>query len=332
MGVWIDEEIGDKENYSKMKIAVLCAGRIGMPALQKLLEQGKVAAIGVPESKTEIVQVCRYLAKKFNITLQIFSGKGFGIQLLGWLEQTAPEVVFVLTFPHRIPEAALSIPKHGFINFHYGLLPQMRGADPIFESIRLRKATAGVTVHLMDAGFDTGPVISREEMPLPVHFTYGMLSAQLAFKGEEMCRKLVSDLEEKDRVETTPQDESLANYYPKLSESGISLQWETMDSTELIALINACNPSSKNGVPASVNGWTIGVCFAVPVALSGDLSAYLPGQILVADQQNGLLVLTKDQVALRLDIVYTEEGYFPGYVLTAFGIAAGMRFVEVINA
>ncbi len=314
-----------------MKIAVLCAGRMAMPALQKLLEQGKVAGIGVPESKTDIVQVCRHMAKQYSVPLQVFGGKNFGTQLLAWLQETTPDVVLVMTFSFRIPAAALSIPEHGFINFHYGLLPQMRGADPIFESIRLGKTVAGVTVHLMDAGFDTGPIIMREEVPLPLHFTYGMLSAQLAFKGQEMCAKLVSELEEKGRVTATPQNEAEANYYPRLSPSGTHLEWDTMDSATLIALINACNPASKNGVPTSINGWTIGVCFAAPVSLSGDLSMYVPGQILVADQQNGLLVLTKDQVALRLDIVYTEEGYFPGYVLTAFGIAAGMKFSDVVN-
>jgi len=314
-----------------MKIAVLCSSRMAMPAMQKLVENGKLAAIGVPEHKTEAAEVCNYLSQRYNVPLRMFSKKEFGMQLGEWLNEIKPDVVFVMTFSFRIPEALLSIPKHGFINFHYGLLPEMRGPDPIFESIRQKRATAGTTVHVMDAGFDTGPIIMREEIQLPPHFSYGMLSHHLVIKSVDMCMALVKTLEDTGTVTSIQQDESKAHYYPALQHSAIQMEWEKMDAPELIALVNSCNPVSKNGVPASINSWTIGVCFATMVSLSGDISAYEPGQIIVIDPQNGLLVFTKDKIALKLEIVYTEEGYFPGHLLAAFGIAAGMKFSGVVS-
>lgn len=314
-----------------MKIAVLTGGRLGLPAIQRLIEQGRVSAIGLPANSEEAIRMCKPLAERHNIPVRIFTKKNLESQLNELQHTYAPAAVLVLTFPFRIPAAALTLPPHGFINIHYGLLPEMRGADPIFESIRMRRSHAGVTAHVMDADFDTGPIIMREEIQLPSHFTYGMLSAQLAYKGAEMCEQIVQKLEINGSLKSTPQDESKANYYGKMQARGIQLHWQSMDSSELLALINACNPASKTGVPAMVNGWTIGICCAAPIALSGDVSSYSPGDILVADAQNGLLVLAKDGIALKLEVVYTEEGYFPGYVLSVFGIGPGMRFTDGTN-
>lgn len=311
-----------------MKIAVLCGGRLGLPTLQKLLERGSVCAIGLPVGKEDAIQICKPLAARYNIPLTLFEKKGLTEQFESWYRAHLPEAVIVMTFPYRIPPAALALPAHGFINIHYGLLPEMRGADPIFESIRLRKNTAGVTAHKMDAGFDTGPILMREEIALPSHFTYGMLSAQLAHKGTEMCENLLHTLETTGELEGETQDESIANYYGRIDASGVQLRWQSMESAELLALINACNPASKTGVPAIINGWTIGICCAAPVTLTGDVSGYTPGDILTADAQNGMLVLAKDGVALKLEVVYTEEGYFPGYVLAVFGVSTGMRFSD----
>lgn len=299
-----------------------------MPALKKLIEDGRVCAIGVPADKEEAIQVCKPLATRHNIPLHLFKKKEFAEQLGNWYRTFTPAAVFVITFPYRIPASALALPQFGFINIHYGLLPEMRGADPIFESIRLQKSTAGVTAHIMDSDLDTGPIILRKEINLPPHFTYGMLSAQLAYQAIELCEKIIQTIESNNALDAVAQDSSKANYYGKINSSEVQLRWQSMDSAQLLALINACNPASKTGVPATINGWTIGVCCATPVSLTGDLSSYSPGDILVADLQNGMLVLTKDGLALKLEVVYTEEGYFPGYVLSNFGIGPGMRFTD----
>jgi methionyl-tRNA formyltransferase len=310
-----------------MKINILCDNKLAMPAIQKLLDAKKVAAIGITDRKIDVVQVFTHLAKRYGLPLQIFIKKNFPAQLQSWLAAHTPDVVLVMTYPFKIPASALKVPRHGFINFHYGLLPEMRGADPIFESIRQRKTIAGTTVHIMDEGLDTGPIIMREEIPCEPHYTYGMLSARLAGQGEKMAIKLIGMLESGNPVETVPQDESKAAYYPALTDKGIYLDWNNMDGESLVALINSCNPLSKNGVPTIVNGWTIGVCDATIIALTGDASAYTPGMILAVDGQNGLVVKTNDTNAIRLAVIYTEEGYFPGWKLSNFGIAPGMSFV-----
>ncbi len=312
-----------------MKIAVLCNSRLAQTAIQDLLNEKKIAALGIANTKVDIIPVYEHFAMMYNVPLTIFTRKKFGAQLKGWLEEVQPDVVLVMTFPFRIPAALLAIPKYGFINFHYGLLPEMRGADPIFESIKQKKTIAGTTVHQMDAGFDTGNIILREELNFPTHFTYGMLSAQLAQQGADMCKKVLKMLAD-GNVPSTGQDESKAVYYPALKTEQVYLDWQNTTAIDLIALINACNPMSKSGAPTIVNGWTLGVCDASIINLSGDTSAYRPGSILTVDPQNGFLVMTKDGFALKLEVIYTEEGYFPGYKMANFGLGPGMKLTGLV--
>jgi methionyl-tRNA formyltransferase len=79
----------------------------------------------------------------------------------------APEVAVAACFPWRLPHAARETPPLGILNVHPSLLPAGRGPDPVFWTLRRGEPVTGVTVHRMDAGFDTGPIVAQAEMPVP---------------------------------------------------------------------------------------------------------------------------------------------------------------------
>ncbi len=311
-----------------MKIAVLCNNRLALPVIKKQLDEQKIGAIGVSDKAQEIVQFFRQVNQQYNLPFQVFSKKGFGSQLEEWLNEHKPDAVFVVTFPYRIPARLLKVPKYGFINIHPGLLPEMRGADPIFETVRQQKSIAGVTAHIMDEGFDTGPIVLRKEIPCMPQFTYGMLSSQLVQIAAEMSNTLTEKIIWKNELTTTEQDNSKAVYDPAIPQENLVIRWQTMNSAEIIALVNACNPVAKSGVLTTVNGWTIGICDVSPITITGDLTGYSPGSVLVNDPQNGLLVLANDGIAIKLEVVYTEEGFFPGYKLANWHILPGVKFSD----
>jgi methionyl-tRNA formyltransferase len=214
----------------------------------------------------------------------------------------------------------------GFLNFHYGLLPQMRGADPIFESRRQKKTVAGATVHKMDQGLDTGPVVLMEQIPLQPEYTYGMLSSQMAWLGDKMCQQLLPMLQA-GQLPATLQNEADACYWPKINERQMSVSWKQQSREDIIALVRACNPIAK-GVPVTVNNWKFGICDISEVNLQGDASAIVAGTILACDQQNGLVVCCKEGKAVKIEVIYSAEGVFPGYKLGFFGIQPGMVFTD----
>jgi len=308
-----------------LKIAMLCNSKMAFPTLHSLHAAGVLCSLATADTDREVVNMARETARQFNVPYCCFTKEGLERQMLTWLDETKPEAVFVVTFPWKISETVLNTPEFGFINFHYGLLPEMRGADPIFESIRNRKPFAGVTVYSMDGGWDTGSIIYREQIPLMPDFTYGMLSSHLSQMGEQLCRRLVSALKNGAFPESVAQDETKAQYWPRVGEDAITLNWNEMDAETIFAIVRSCNPITK-GAPVALKGWKIGICDVSDVNLQGDASAIAPGTILAIDAQNGLIVCCKGGKAVRIEVIYTAEGIFPGHKLSFFGFAPGMVF------
>ncbi len=363
----------------KIKVGLLCNNKMAVPTLMRLMREGALCGVATGDTDAEAMHVVRASCEggersagsAERVPYTVITRKGHKQQLREWVATVGADVVFVMTFPYRIPGEVLAMPRLGFLNFHFGLLPEMRGADPIFECIRQRLLVVGATVHVMDEGLDTGPIVLREEFPLSPDFTYGMLSGQMAMLGEKQCGEALTLLERgaekesgnesgergaesegasprpfpmKDRdglpeervpytdghptnnisvvglpFPVTAQDESKAKYWPKVGEGEITIRWDKMNVEEIIALVRACNPIGR-GVPTSINGWKIGVVDICPVNLDGDASAIAPGTIIAIDHQNGLIVCCLAGRAVKLEVVYTSEGYFPGYKIALFGV------------
>ncbi len=324
--------MNSKIKMSKLKIALLCNSRVAIPVAQRMMQEGVLSGIATADKDPETVAIFKTLAAQLKTGYRKITRNGCADQLLSWINETGSDSVFVVNFPWRIPAHVLELPRHGFLNFHYGLLPEMRGADPVFETIRQSMPTAGATVHVMDTGLDTGPIVLRREVPMQPGLTYGMLSSQMAALGESMCAEILQQAQDAETIsgswcgiQVVAQNEAKAKYWPKVGEAEMTINWQLMNSSEIMALVWACNPIAK-GVPTSINGWKIGVVDVTEVNLQGDASQIVPGTIVVADPQNGLIVFCKDGKGLKLETVYTAEGVFPGYKLGFFGIAPGQVF------
>ncbi|MCW5878321.1 MAG: methionyl-tRNA formyltransferase [Anaerolineales bacterium] len=103
-------------------------------------------------------------------------------QLQAW----APDVIVVAAFGQILRQAVLDLPPHGCINVHASLLPRWRGASPIQAAILHGDTQTGVTIMRMDAGLDTGPILSQRAIPIQPEDTAGTLSDKLAGLGAEL--------------------------------------------------------------------------------------------------------------------------------------------------
>jgi methionyl-tRNA formyltransferase len=65
-----------------------------------------------------------------------------------------------------IPQSTFSVPRHGVVNVHHGAVPDYRGGPPMFWELADGRETVGFTVHRIDAGVDTGPVLASGEVPI----------------------------------------------------------------------------------------------------------------------------------------------------------------------
>ncbi len=107
-------------------------------------------------------------------------------EFLARLKELAPDLVAVAAYGQILPAAMLAVPRHGCLNVHTSLLPRWRGAAPIQWAIAEGDAESGVSLMLMDAGLDTGPVISEARTPITDEDTGQSLHDRLAEMGARL--------------------------------------------------------------------------------------------------------------------------------------------------
>ncbi|MCG7941050.1 MAG: methionyl-tRNA formyltransferase [Candidatus Thiodiazotropha lotti] len=140
------------------------------------------------------------------------------------LEQHQADLMVVVAYGLLLPQAVLDIPRLGCINIHASLLPRWRGAAPIQRAILAGDETSGVTIMQMEAGLDTGPMLSIRSTPIDPAETGGSLHDRLAELGSEALIEVLPGLSE-GRIEAVPQDDSLANYASKLDKEEAKIDW-----------------------------------------------------------------------------------------------------------
>lgn len=106
----------------------------------------------------------------------------------------APDIIISACFPWRVPRAIRAIPPLGCLNVHPSLLPDGRGPEPVFWAFRRDQRTTGVTIHRMDDGLDTGPILAQEVVDIGPAATIRSLEAGLAATGGRMLHGVVRDL------------------------------------------------------------------------------------------------------------------------------------------
>jgi methionyl-tRNA formyltransferase len=127
------------------------------------------------------------------------------------LASLRPEVLCAACFPRRLPPAWLAAPARGAFNVHPSLLPAYRGPEPLFWQFRLGEAHTGVTVHQMDLGFDTGPILAQAE----VAFADGLSGSEAErLTARAGARLLVAALQT-GPLPVNPQPEAGASYFPR---------------------------------------------------------------------------------------------------------------------
>jgi methionyl-tRNA formyltransferase len=199
--------------------------------------------------------------------------------------ELAPDLAVVACYPHRLPASWLAAPSLGCWNIHPSLLPAYRGPVPVFWQLRAGEIDTGVTVHRMDAGFDTGPVLARR----PVAFPEGARAADLDVLLAETGAALVPGLLAGGGLPQTPQDEARATRqgFPQEGDLQVPVTWPARRAFDFMRGSQAWGPfqvsaASRTLVVAEAVSWDAAAC-ATPVAITGGhaVIAFSPGSVRV---------------------------------------------------
>lgn len=305
-----------------MQVAIILSSALGWPALQALAAQGGVAAVAVPRCPpaAETEQLAQQAAA-LGLPVTRLTRERLNAELFAWLEPLTVAAVLVFTLPWRIPAAVLALPPQGFLNFHLAPLPAYRGPEPLFWLLRNGETTGAVTVHRMDADFDTGPVVLAEPVPVGPGDTHGLYRARLAGLAAPVALRLLASLRgEAAALAPVAQAETPARYWPRPGLADVCVTWAD-PAAAIERLVRATNPWNR-GALTTLRGQPLRLLSVTPHpnALTGPVT---PGTVLHADAAAGLWVACGTGEALRLDIVALDEGYFTGLQLMQLGIGVG---------
>lgn len=310
---------------AKPDIVVLCNHRMAFAAIQTLYSIGRLQCIAIPAYTEEIKDFYTAFASQTGIKLVLLEKEKLDIQLKELLTSAELKYIFTMTFPWKISTQIISQHPGMFYNFHYGLLPEMRGSDPVFESLRQQKSETGITVHLIEKEIDKGAVILKKKLPLNIPVTHGMLCTNLSYLGSHCIPELLVLLEA--NTKGIAQDETTSHYYKRPNASDVCINWQNQDAKSIEALIRACNPWNK-GAYTQWNGWNIRILEASLTSFKSQQSQK-PGTILNINEEQGLIVECYNNTQLRINIVYTDEGFMSGHKLLIFGIKNGEQLASL---
>ncbi|MAZ02081.1 MAG: methionyl-tRNA formyltransferase [Sneathiella sp.] len=198
------------------------------------------------------------------------------------------EAAIVVAYGLILPKPILEAPKYGCLNLHASLLPRWRGAAPIQRAIMAGDQETGIALMQMEAGLDTGPVLSETKVPITAKATAGSLHDTLAEEGAKLLLETLGHLGDESRV-ARPQSEEGITYAEKISKSEAKIDW-TKSAVELDRLIRGLNPAP--GAFFEHDGLRIKVLSAVPIDVSGTPGEVLDGQLTIACGEGALALET----------------------------------------
>ncbi|MCS6765522.1 MAG: methionyl-tRNA formyltransferase [Candidatus Protistobacter heckmanni] len=245
------------------------------------------------------------------------------------LRNTPHDVMVVAAYGLILPQEVLDIAPHGCLNIHASLLPRWRGAAPIQRALEAGDAQTGVTIMQMDAGLDTGGMISLEELPITGADTGASLHDKLAALGARMIVEALRRLETEGRLAATPQPEEGACYAAKLSKEEAALDF-TRDAQTLARRIRAFNPVPGSHAQLREGAQALQIKFWLAEAAAG-ASKEAPGTILEANGDGVLIACGEGEASSILRVTELQK---PGgkrlparQFLAGCPLARGERFV-----
>ena len=230
------------------RVAFLGTPEFAVPSLNALIQSPQhevVCLITQPDRKAGRGQQLtppptKVLAQKHGVPVFQFQRLRKSSEALALLGELSPDLCVVVAFGQILEPEFFDLPPYGTLNVHASLLPAYRGAAPIVHAILNGESESGVTIMKIDAGMDTGDVLSKQSVKIPENMTAGELEALLAVRGADLLLRSM-DGYLKGSIEPVPQNHDLATYAPRIDKGIAQLDWD-LDASRLHNTVRAMNP------------------------------------------------------------------------------------------
>jgi methionyl-tRNA formyltransferase len=194
------------------------------------------------------------------------------------LRELAPDCVPVVAYGALVPPSALEIPKRGWVNLHFSLLPAWRGAAPVQHAVLHGDEVTGASVFELEAGLDTGPVYGTLTENIRAGDTSGDLLERLAGEGAGLL-VAVLDAIEAGTARAHPQPADGVTLAPKITIEDARIRWDD-PAFAVDRRVRACTPAP--GAWTTLRDDRLKLGPVKPVANGPELG---PGDVLVERSQ-----------------------------------------------
>ncbi|MFE6649525.1 methionyl-tRNA formyltransferase [Nocardioides sp. NPDC057772] len=204
------------------------------------------------------------------------------------LKALEPDCCPVVAYGAMLPQSALDIPRHGWVNLHFSLLPAYRGAAPVQRAVWAGEEISGATTFRIVKAMDAGPVFGTMTQALAPDETSGSLFEKLTEGGAGLLVSTLDGIED-GTLEAREQPADGVSYADKITVDDARIDW-TQNAVAIDRQVRACTPAP--------GAWTLldGERFKVgPVTMTEDTAS--PGELVV--RKNEVLVGT-GTTAVRL--------------------------------
>lgn len=198
------------------RILFFGSGGFAVPILEALVESPDVevvAVVGAPDrpvGRRATLQPVPVVGRARQLGLRVLQPPRLRApEAIAAMAALAPQLGVLADYGRIVPDAVLALPPAGILNVHPSLLPRHRGAAPIPATILSGDTETGVSLIRMDAGIDTGPIVTQAGWLLEGAETAPEIEARAATEGAELLRVTLGPWLD-GAIEATPQDEALA--------------------------------------------------------------------------------------------------------------------------
>ncbi|MCM8540277.1 MAG: hypothetical protein NE328_08380 [Lentisphaeraceae bacterium] len=164
-----------------------------------------------------------FLKKRTKTSSELAKKYGFEIhdatninspKTLAFLKSHSPEIIISAYFPQILKKKALSIPSKGILNLHPGYLPAYKGAMAYFWAAKNNAGQAGVSIHWMDEGIDTGPLLARKLFRINRKTSQDKVLIITALIGSSLLKRIGRKLMKGKEPKTIDTGDEVKKYYP----------------------------------------------------------------------------------------------------------------------
>jgi len=259
-----------------MRILFAGTPQVAVTSLNYLHEAGfDIAAVltrpDAPLGRKRVLTPSAVAARAEELGLPIIKAAKITAETTAELQALNLEAAAIVAYGGLVPEAALQVPTHGWINLHFSLLPAWRGAAPVQQSIIHGDDITGAVTFQLETGLDTGPVFGQVTERIDELDTAGIMLERLSHSGSTLLVQTLQALNSGQAV-AIPQSGS-HTYAPKITDADAGLDF-TRPATEIRRRAHGTTPFPGAWAKAQEQRFKFG-----PLREHRDVDDLAPGQV-----------------------------------------------------